>query len=100
MPKCYGGLGMRDLNTLNTAYLFKLLWRLLNERNSLWSKLYCSKYLYNATFWIVNAKTHHSGFWKTLLRNRASFKQMLMWQVGLGTSISFWDDNWLFFFPT
>nr|DAD19666.1 TPA_asm: hypothetical protein HUJ06_021129 [Nelumbo nucifera] len=43
-PKHVGGLGIRDLHSLNLALLTKLAWHLYCNQDSLWSKVLISKY--------------------------------------------------------
>ena len=39
-----GGLGLRSIRQLNSAYFMKLGWRLVTEPKSLWAKLLKMKY--------------------------------------------------------
>lgn len=39
LPREHGGLGLRDLETVNKACLMKLGWSLQVNKDSLWSKL-------------------------------------------------------------
>lgn len=38
-PKEFGGLGIRNLKLLNQAFIIKLGWRLVKDKESLWSKV-------------------------------------------------------------
>ena len=39
-----GGLGLRGFSKMNKALLSKWCWLFANERNSLWTKVICSKF--------------------------------------------------------
>lgn len=43
LPKEYGGLGIGNIRTTNSALLTKELWGYLKEKDSLWSKLISAK---------------------------------------------------------
>ena len=43
-PKEYGGLGLRNASSVNKAFMVKLGWRLINEKDSLWVRVLRSKY--------------------------------------------------------
>jgi hypothetical protein len=43
-PKCKGGLGVRDIRTVNISLLSKWRWRLLHSDNSLWKEVIRGKY--------------------------------------------------------
>lgn len=43
-PKALGGLGVRDFQTFNTALLAKTSWRLLQNPDSLLSRVLMGKY--------------------------------------------------------
>lgn len=57
-PKIYGGLGFRNINLVNKAFLLKLAWRLLSDKKSLWAKTIKGKYFPNSNIWkIIATKT-------------------------------------------
>ena len=39
-----GGLGIKSLSKINKALLCKWSWQFVNDRNSLWRKVICSKF--------------------------------------------------------
>ena len=43
-PKPKGGLGLRHLQDMNTAFLMKIGWGLLTKDNELWTKVLKAKY--------------------------------------------------------
>ena len=50
LPKYAGGLGFRDLETFNDAFLAKIGWRILNEPQSLLAHVLMGKYSRNSSF--------------------------------------------------
>lgn len=48
--KSRGGLGIRNLITLNKAYIMKNTWRLIHDKNSLWAKVMKGKYFPKTIF--------------------------------------------------
>nr|KYP41142.1 hypothetical protein KK1_037481 [Cajanus cajan] len=44
IQKKRGGLGIKDINSFNRAFLAKWRWCLFHNPESLWIKLLCSKY--------------------------------------------------------
>lgn len=73
----------------------KLVWKLLKDDNSLWVKLVRKKYLKNDSLFTHKVSVLASWQWKHLMRLRNMFCQGLRWQIGNGSDIRFWDDNWL-----
>ena len=42
-----GGLGLRNLKTMNNACLMKLIWRIMINKDDFWSKVLENKYKWN-----------------------------------------------------
>lgn len=79
-PKSLGGLGIKDLASMNKAFAMKHLWRLLSGSSSLWARTYKEKYFPRAN--ILEAK-----------KSLVDFRLALKWKIGSG-NISFWYENW------
>lgn len=98
-----GGLGIKDIEGFNEALLGKWLWRLLENRDALWSKVLFSKYgnFLEAVFQCRGGKTWDkswSSWWRDLVRLlgcREWFWEGLFRVVGNGSSTNFWTMNWL-----
>ena len=98
-PKSFGGLGLRKAEANNVALQLKLLWKIINDNNSLWVKLVRKKYVKNDSLLAHKVLSVASWQWKNLMRLRDIFSQGLRWQIGNGADIRFWEDNWLFQYP-
>jgi len=92
-PKKFGGLGLRKMEAVNSAFLSKLTWKLFHDK-SLWVEQMKVKYSIAEDFFIIKSRYSDSWVWKCLLRNCNQFRKGVRWKVGDGTKIHFWEDNW------
>ena len=85
-PEAIGGLGFRDLCKFNDAMLAKQVWRLVTDTESLFYKVFKTKYFPNGT--IFDAKASSGSYaWKSILRARKVISMGARWQVGDGSQI-------------
>lgn len=94
-PKAIGGLGFRDFQAFNDAFLGKLSWRLHNNPELLMSRVLLGKYCHSESFMEVTEKSAVSHGWRGVLVGRDLLKENMGWVVGNGESIRLWDDPWL-----
>ncbi|XP_033134013.1 uncharacterized protein LOC117127539 [Brassica rapa] len=94
-PKAIGGLGFRDFQAWNDAFLGKLGWRLYNNPGLLLSRILKGKYFPSESFMEVTEKSAISHGWRGVLIGRDLLKENLGWVVGDGASIRIWEDPWL-----
>ena len=94
-PKSEGGMGFKELLLFNDSLLAKQTWRLLHNKNSLFYRIFKSKFFPNCS--IMEAKEGRGGSyaWKSILHGREVIRQGAKWRVGNGESIKVWEDNWL-----
>lgn len=73
-PKNAGGLGFRDFEAFNDALLAKLGWRIIQAPESLFARVFLSKYCQNTTFLEAKASSNSSHGWKGILAGREVLK--------------------------
>lgn len=62
-PKCFGGLGFKDLRCFNLALLAKQGWKLLSNPTTLISRVLKAKYFNNCDFLDANLGSNPSYTW-------------------------------------
>ena len=68
-PKVEGGLGFKDLCKFNEAMLEKHVWKLIHDADSLFYRVFKTKYFPNCS--IFEAKSSTGSYaWKSILRSR------------------------------
>ncbi|KAL0293316.1 UNVERIFIED_CONTAM: putative ribonuclease H protein [Sesamum radiatum] len=94
---CYpteeGGLGIRNLRDMVTAFSYKLWWR-VRLNNSLWSQFTISKYCQGFSPSISKLFDTDSSIWKRMCTIRTEVQANIFWSLGDG-NVSFWHDWWL-----
>ncbi|XP_016206001.1 uncharacterized protein LOC107646324 [Arachis ipaensis] len=70
-----GGLGFKDLEKQNTAYLAKQAWRALKNPNAIWVQILKSIYFPGGNFWTAKGRKGASWVWKSILHGRELLKE-------------------------
>lgn len=96
MPKKLGGIGFKDLQCFNQALLAKQAWRLLNDKDSLFAKIFKSRYYLNADFLDATHGTRPSYAWRSILYGRELLKSGLKRVIGNGSKTNVWIDKWMY----
>ncbi|XVF75341.1 hypothetical protein PTKIN_Ptkin13bG0180300 [Pterospermum kingtungense] len=95
-PKEVGGLGIKCLTSMNLAFMAKLGWRMLNERNTPWVRVLEAKYIHHdINLHSFQSKHMSSNVWKGISRVATTLVKGTQLLVGNGKNISFWLDSWL-----
>lgn len=89
------GLGFRDFESFNDAYLEKLSWRLHNNHAGLLSRVLTGKYCTDTPFLKATHRGAESHGWRGLLIGRDLIMSNAGWAIGNGESINIWSDPWL-----
>ena len=87
------GMGFKELALFNEVLLAKRTWRLLHNKNSLFYRVFKSRFFANCS--IMDAKEGHGGSyaWKSILKGRLVISQGAKWRVGNGEDVKIWGDN-------
>lgn len=94
-PKKEGGLGFKSLQIWNKAVMAKHIWFLVyGGEKSMWCQWVKSYLLKGRSFWRVKVPSSPSWTWRKLLQLRPLIQPFIKYQIGDGSSISLWYDNW------
>ncbi|XP_021844939.1 uncharacterized protein [Spinacia oleracea] len=94
--KADGGLGVRNIENLNKALLFKQAWRMHSNPSSLMAQIFSSKY---QSSWFENSKNGiipHSVSWgaRSIMRSVGDLSSGLRRVVGDGRQTHITEDVW------
>ena len=93
--KTIGGMGFRDLAMFNDSLLAKQAWRLLNNKSSLFYKVFKARFFPNSSLMEAADSRMGSYAWKSILRGRDIIQRGALWRVGSGEKINIWQQRWL-----
>ena len=86
-------MGFRELPKFNDAMLAKQVWRLLENKTSLFHRFFKEKFFPKGN--IFTAKEDTSSFaWRSILKGREVIKKGAQ-RVGNGENILIYQDKWL-----
>ena len=94
-PKCQGGLGFKDIESFNLAMLGKQVWQLLHNKDSLFYKVFKSKYFPNCSILDEGVKVKGSYAWQSILKACRVVRLGSRWRIGDGKSVLISGDKWL-----
>ncbi|XP_058764071.1 uncharacterized protein LOC131637496 [Vicia villosa] len=86
-----GGLGILSLQDYNKATNIHLCWNFLNDLHS-WSNVLKARVLRNGRIIKYAIK---SSLWHGIKEAYSTVLENCMWNVGSGSRVNFWLDNWL-----
>ena len=94
LPKDLGGMGFKEPQKFNDAILAKQVWRLLENKTSLFHRFFKENIFPNGN--IFAAKEGNRSFaWKSILRGREVIKKGAQWRVESGDNILIYQDRLL-----
>jgi len=94
--KAQGGLGVRSMRQLNSAFLMKLGWRLQTESTALWSQLLHEKYSRGRELLsVTDRRLACSNAWKGIKDTLQLTDQGMGFAIGDGRSTKFWVHRWM-----
>ena len=87
-------MGFKDLEKFNDVMLAEQVWRLLRDQNSLFFRVFKSKYFPRGS--VLEASISSGSFaWKSIMKARKVILKGMGWRIGDGKSINIYGDNWL-----
>ena len=95
-PIASGGLGIRKVILFNEDLLGKWLWRFGMERAALWRQVIEVKYGNEWGGWCTRPVNGPYGvrLWKYISRGWPSFSRHILYDIGDGSRVKFWQDHW------
>ena len=94
-PKIEGGLGFRDLALFNDSLLAKQAWRLLQNEDTFFYRIFKARFFPHCSFMKAKELEFGSYVWKSILKGREVIQIGARFQVGNGKSIKIWQHHWL-----
>ena len=94
-PKGEGGMGFRELGKFNDSLLAKQIWRLANNEEGLFHKVFKAKFFPNCS--IIECENLNKGSyaWRSIIKAKHVIDLGRVWRVGNGESIKICGDRWL-----
>ena len=80
---------------VNKAFQCKLAWKIITNQNGMWVSIMRDKYLKRQDFFDTQTRHGDSVVWRNIIRCRDLIRQGLIWMLGDGKDILFWQDNWI-----
>ncbi|KAG7594035.1 Reverse transcriptase domain [Arabidopsis thaliana x Arabidopsis arenosa] len=90
-----GGMGFKDLNHFNIALLAKQSWRMLQNPQSLLSRVLKAKYFSKSALMEATLGHRPSHAWRSIIQGMQLIKQGLKWRIGDGNTVRVWHDPWI-----
>ena len=88
-------MGFLDLALHNDSLLAKQAWRLLEDQNSLFYKVFKPRFFPNCTIMEASESSRGSYAWKSILQGRDVIKWGACWRIGDGQKVKVWHHAWL-----
>ncbi|CAL1404855.1 unnamed protein product [Linum trigynum] len=98
-PKSEGGLGFRSFRDFNLALLAKQAWRLMNNTDTLWSRLIKGLYFPRGNFLSAKKGSKPSWIWASLWESKKVIDLGAIKVIGSGDDTWIDQDPWVPFLP-
>jgi len=94
--KTQGGLGIRSMRQLNSAFLTKLGWRLKTEPSMLWVRVLQEKYSRGRDLESIAGRASScSNAWRGIMETIEPTSKGMGVAIGDGRQTEFWNHRWL-----
>ncbi|GLJ45410.1 hypothetical protein SUGI_0956030 [Cryptomeria japonica] len=92
------GLGIRKCKDMNHALGIRLVWRIYNEKDKLWSKVLQAKYMLNNVENLFTCElSRGSSMWNFLKSYCSILSPDMCWKWSRGDKINFLRDQWIIY---
>ena len=88
-------MGFKDLALCIDALLAKQAWRLLHHNDSLFYRVFKSKFFLDCSVMEASENSSSSYNWNSNLKGSDVLLKGSTWRVGCGESINVWSKSWL-----
>jgi hypothetical protein len=85
-PTDQGGLGIRDLHTVNKSLVIHSAWNVATNKNPFLTNILKAKYFPNESFWKANNQGPKSIFWSSVLQVRQDLCSNSIYQIHAGNT--------------
>ena len=93
--KAEGGMGFHDLALYSDSLLAKQAWRLMQDKSSLFYKVFKLCFFTNCTIMEASESRNSSYAWKSILHGRDVLHRGTCWRIGNGHLVKIWQHSWL-----
>lgn len=93
MPTELGGLGIRDLETVNKSLIIESAWNVATNKNPFLSAILKAKYYPNDSFWNAPNTGSRSIYWSSVSQVKHHLTSNAIFQIHAGNS-SIWSTPW------
>lgn len=94
-PKSNGSMGFRKLHDFNIALLAKQAWWILNNKESLATRVFKARYFPKCSFLEAGVGNNPSFIWRSIWAAQSLVKAGTRWRMGSGDKIRILEDAWL-----
>ena len=88
-------MDFKDLALFIDALLAKQAWRLLHHKDSLFYRVFKSKFFLDCSVMEASENSLSSYAWNSILKGSDVLLKRARWRVGCGESINVWSKSWL-----
>ncbi|KAI3879967.1 hypothetical protein MKW92_024000, partial [Papaver armeniacum] len=87
-----GGMGIRCIETTNTAANLRHIWDIISIKDTIWVKWVCKNLIKNRDFWLMKTPSDCSWCWRRILDHREIANQFILHLIGNGEGTKLWKD--------
>lgn len=94
-PKANGGLGFKDIEAFNLALLGKQLWRMLSVKDSLFTRVFKSRYFAKSDPLSAGLGSRPSYAWRSIHAAQKLIQQGARVLISSGEDTKVFQDSWI-----